>query len=196
MKIQINVIKINYSEIIDKLMQLKAVQKESSSFLPLFSNMVSGKITLLPQRLKDIMILRIFEQNQSAITEQINRALSDNEIELEIKNVLIEGDSGFMKIQLEVENVNYSQVAVRFLPKIIGLIPKNDNTKVFTDALDILNDNLEGIVKDLLDNIGEEKKEQLVKLFANHYSLNISSLLNKLISDNGITAEIVDFSIY
>lgn len=151
-----------------------------------------GALAFLPQNMRDMIVLKVFEQNQSAITERINQSLADNNIEIEIKELLLTGSSELMKIQLEADKVNYSQVIVKFLPKIIEQIKKKDNTKVFCDALDIVGDNLEAMVTNLLDNIEDEKKEQLIKLFVNNYSSEILSLLNKLIADNGVTAELSD----
>lgn len=190
MKIQINALNIDYPEILSKLTQVKSMQNDDNPYLPLMGKM--GALAFLPQNMRDMIVLKVFEQNQSAITERINQSLADNNIEIEIKELLLTGSSDLMKIQLEVDKVNYSQVIVRFLPKIIEQIKKKDNTRVFCDALDIVGDNLEAMVTNLLDNIEDEKKEQLIKLFVNNYSSEILSLLNKLIADNGVTAELSD----
>ncbi len=195
MKIQVNAVNINYSEILSKLSQSDSEKKDGNFFASAMGKLISGGITILPDSMKDAMVKRLFDLNRTAITAQINKKLSDNEIELEIKDAVIEGSSKLMKIQLDVDNVNYNQIIVKFLPQIIGLIPKNEKTTVFTDALDIVGDKLEAMVNDLLDNIDCEQKEQLLRLFVNHFSPKISSLLNKLIADNGITAEIDGISI-
>ena len=190
MKLQVNAVNINYSEILSKLLQSDPEKKDGNFFASAIGKLISGGITILPDSMKDVMVKRLFVLNRTAITAQINKKLSDNEIELVIKDAVIEGSSKLMKIQLDVDNVNYNQIIVKFLPQIIGLIPKNDKTTVFTDALDIVGDKLDMMVNDLLDNLDDKQKEQLLRLFVNHFSPKISSLLNKLIADNGITAEI------
>ena len=195
MKLQVNAVNINYSEILSKLLQSDPEKKDGNFFASAMGKLISGGITILPDSMKDAMVKRLFVLNRTAITAQINKKLSDNEIELEIKDAVIEGNSKLMKIQLDVDNVNYNQIIVKFLPQIIGLIPKNDKTTVFTDALDIVGDKLDMMVNDLLDNLDCEQKEQLLRLFVNHFSPKISSILNKLIADNGITAEIDGISI-
>ena len=195
MKVQINAVNINYSEILSKLLQSDSEKKDGNFFASAMGKLISGGITILPDSMKDAMVKRLFDLNRTAITAQINKKLSDNEIELEIKDAVIEGSSKLMKIQLDVDNVNYNQIIVKFLPQIVGLIPKNDKTTVFTDALDIVGDKLEAMVNDLLDNLDCEQKEQLLRLFVNHFSQKISAILNKLIADNGITAEINGISI-
>ena len=195
MKLQVNAVNINYSEILSKLLQSDPEKKDGNFFASAMGKLISGGITILPDSMKDAMVKRLFVLNRTAITAQINKKLSDNEIELEIKDAVIEGSSKLMKIQLDVDNVNYNQIIVKFLPQIIGLIPKNDKTTVFTDALDIVGDKLDMMVNDLLDNLDDKQKEQLLRLFVNHFSPKISSILNKLIADNGITAEINGISI-
>lgn len=195
MKLQVNAVNINYSEILSKLLQSHSEKKDGNFFASAMGKLISGGITILPDSMKDAMVKRLFVLNRTAITAQINKKLSDNEIELEIKDAVIEGSSKLMKIQLDVDNVNYNQIIVKFLPQIIGLIPKNDKTTVFTDALDIVGDKLDMMVNDLLDKLDCEQKEQLLRLFVNHFSPKISSILNKLIADNGITAEINGISI-
>ena len=190
MKLQVNAVNINYSEILSKLLQSDPEKKDGNFFASAIGKLISGGITILPDSMKDAMVKRLFVLNRTAITAQINKKLSDNEIELEIKDAVIEESSKLMKIQLDVDNVNYNQIIVKFLPQIIGLIPKNDKTTVFTDALDIVGDKLDMMVNDLLDNLDDKQKEQLLRLFVNHFSPKISSILNKLIADNGITAEI------
>lgn len=195
MKLQVNAVNINYSEILSKLLQSDSEKKDRNFFASAIGKLISGGITILPDGMKDAMVKRLFVLNRTAITAQINKKLSDNEIELEIKDAVIEGSSKLMKIQLDVDNVNYNQIILKFLPQIIGLIPKNEKTTVFTDALDIVGDKLDMMVNDLLDNLDCEQKEQLLRLFVNHFSPKISSILNKLITDNGITAEIDGISI-
>ena len=195
MKLQVNAVNINYSEILSKLLQSDSEKKDGNFFASAIGKLISGGITILPDGMKDAMVKRLFVLNRTAITAQINKKLSDNEIELEIKDAVIEGSSKLMKIQLDVDNVNYNQIIVKFLPQIIGLIPKNDKTTVFTDALDIVGDRLDVMVNDLLDNLDDKQKEQLLRLFVNHFSPKISSILNKLIADDGITAEINGISI-
>ena len=51
------------------------------------------------------------------------------------------------------------------------------------------------MVNDLLDKLDDKQKEQLLRLFVNCYSPKISSILNKLIASNGITAEIDGISV-
>ncbi|MGN0502685.1 MAG: hypothetical protein ACI4HN_07140 [Ruminococcus sp.] len=195
MKIQIIAVNINYSEIFSKLSQSDSEKKDGNFFSSPIGKLIGGGINILPDSMKDAMVKRVFDLNRTAITAQINKKLSDNEIELEIKDAVIEGGSKLMKIQLDVDNVNYNQIIVKFLPQIIGLIPKNDKTTVFTDALDIVGDRLDVMVNDLLDNLDCEQKEQLLRLFVNHFNPKISSILNKLIANNGITAEIDGISV-
>ena len=195
MKIQINAVNINYSEIFSKLLQSSPEKKDGNFFASVMRKLISGGITILPDSMKDVMVKRLFDLNRTAIISQINKMLSDNEIELVIKDAVIEGNSKLMKIQLDVDNVNYNQIIVKFLPQIIELIPKNEKTTVFTDALDIVGDKLDEMVNDLLDNLDDKQKEQLLRLFVNHFSPKISSILNKLIASNDITAEINGISV-
>lgn len=195
MKIQINAVNINYSEIFSKLLQSSPEKKDGNFFASVMGKLISGGITILPDSMKDVIVKRLFDLNRTAIISQINKMLSDNEIELVIKDAVIEGSSKLMKIQLDVDNVNYNQIIVKFLPQIIELIPKNDKTTVFTDALGIVSDKLDVMVNDLLDNLDDKQKEQLLRLFVNHFSPKISSILNKLIASNGITAEIDGISV-
>lgn len=195
MKIQINALNINYSEIFSRLLQSSPEKKDGNLFASVMGKLISGGITILPDSMKDVMVKRLFDLNRTAIISQINKMLSDKEIELVIKDAVIEGSSKLMQIQLDVDNVNYNQIIIKFLPQIIGLIPKNDKTTVFTDALDIVGDKLDVMVNDLLDNLDDKQKEQLLRLFVNHFSPKISSILNKLIASNGITAEIDGISV-
>ena len=195
MKIQINALNINYSEIFSRLLQSSPEKKDGNLFASVMGKLISRGITILPDSMKDVMVKRLFDLNRTAIISQINKMLSDKEIELVIKDAVIEGSSKLMQIQFDVDNVNYNQIIVKFLPQIIGLIPKNDKTTVFTDALDIVGDKLDVMVNDLLDNLDDKQKEQLLRLFVNHFSPKISSILNKLIASNGITAEIDGISV-
>lgn len=195
MTIEFTAENINYSEIADKLLQLRSVKNGNSAFISLLKKIISGGIILLPQGIKDAMVIKLCNQHRNTIISKLNDLLSDKEIELEVRNVILEGGAKKMKIQLEVDNINYEQIIIKFLPQIIELIPQNEKTKVFTDALDIIHDERENIVKSLLQSINDEKKEALLKLFAANYKQEISTMLNKLISDNNITAEISDINI-
>lgn len=186
---------IDYAGIADRLLQLESKKKDGKLFLTAVKSFVGIGMKIMPQSIKDAVVIRLCTQYSENIIRLLNKLLSDNGIDAKISSFSLEGGSSLMNIQIAVDSINYEQIIVKFLPQIIGLIPKNEKTKVFTDALDIVGDDLDSMVKALLNNLDDEKKEKLVRLFVNNYSRNISSILNKLISDNGITAEIVDFGI-
>ena len=147
----------------------------------------------MPQSIRDVAVIKLFTIYSENIVGMINKQISDHEIDLKIKYLTLDGGSMLMNLQIEVDSINYEQIIIKFLPQLMGLIPKSENTKVFTDALDVVGDDIDKVVKALLNNLDDEKKEKLTKLYANHYSTEILSMLNKLIAKNGITAEIVDF---
>lgn len=186
---------IDYNEIADILMQQKLAKQNENAFMINFIKLISGGMKLIPQSIRDMAVIRLLTQYSENIIGVINKQISDNGIDVKIKDLTLEGGSMLMNIQIEVDSINYEQIIIKFLPQIIGLIPKNENTKVFTDALDVVGDDIDKVVKALLNNLDDEKKEKLTKLYANHYSPEILSMLNKLIAKNDITAEIVDISV-
>lgn len=84
---------------------------------------------------------------------------------------------------------------MKLLPKIIEQIPSNEKTEAIIKALDIVGDDRDGLVKGILQSLSDEKKEELTAHFVNSYSKELCDLLNKLISKNGIAAEITDINI-
>lgn len=186
---------IDYNEITDILLQQKFAKQDKKTFMMNFIKLISGGMKLIPQSIRDVAVIKLFTQYSENIVGMINKQFSDHEIDVKIKNVTIEGGSMLMNLQIDVESINYEQVIIKFLPQIIGLIPKNEKTKVFTDALDVVGDDIDKVVKTLLNNLDDDKKEKLTKLYANHYSTKILSMLNKLIAKNSITAEIINISV-
>ena len=184
---------IDYNEIADLLMKQKYAKQDKNAFLMFFVKLISGGMKLMPQSIRDVAVIRLFKQYSENIIEMLNKQISDKGIDAKIKDISLDGGSMLMNIQIEVDSINYQQIIIKFLPQIMGLIPKNENTKVFTDTLDVVGDDIDKVVKALLSNLTDEKKEKLTKLYANYFSPNILSMLNKLITKNGITAEIVDF---
>lgn len=186
---------IDYNEIADILMQQKLAKQNEKAFMINFIKLISGGMKLMPQIIRDVAVIRLFTKYSENIVGMFNKKILDNGIDVKIKDLTLEGGSMLMNIQIDVESINYGQIIIKFLPQIMGLIPKNENTQVFTDALDVVGDDITSILKSLLNSLDDEKKEKLIKLYANHYSPEILSMLNKLIAKNGITAEIVDISV-
>lgn len=184
---------VDYNEIADILLQQKFAKQDKNAFMMNFIKLIIGGMKLMPQSIRDVAVIKLFTINSENIVGMINKQISDKEIDVKIKDLTLKGGSMLMNIQIEVDSINYEQIIIKFLPQIIGLIPKNENTQVFTDSLDVVGDDIDKVVKALLNNLDDEKKEKLTKLYANHYSTEILSMLNKLIAKNGITAEIVDF---
>ena len=184
---------IDYNEIADILFKQKFAKQDKNAFMMNFIKLIIGGMKLMPQSIRDVAVIKLFTINSENIVGMINKQISDHEIDVKIKDLTLKGGSMLMNIQIDVESINYQQIIIKFLPKIIGLIPKNENTQVFTDTLDVVGDDIDKVVKALLNNLDDEKKEKLTKLYANHYSTEILSILNKLIAKIGITAEIVDF---
>lgn len=176
-------------------MQKKLAKQNESAFMINFIKLISGGMKLIPQSIRDVVVIRLFTKYSENIIGMLNKQISDNGIDVKIKDLTLEGGSMLMNIQIEVDSINYEQIIIKFLPQIMGLIPKSENTKVFTDALDVVGTDIDKVVKALLNNLDDEKKEKLTKLYANHYSPKILSMLNKLIAKNDITAEIVDISV-
>ena len=186
---------IDYNEIADILMQQKLAKQNENAFMINFIKLISGGMKLMPQSIRDVAVIRLFTKYSENIVGMLNKKIIDNGIDVKIKDLTLEGGSMLMNIQIEVDSINYEQIIIKFLPQIMGLIPKSENTKVFTDALDVVGDDIDKVVKALLNNLDDEKKEKLITLYANHYSPKILSMLNKLIAKNGITAEIIDISV-
>lgn len=186
---------IDYNEIADILFKQKFAKQNENAFMINLIKLIIGGMKLMPQSLRDVAVIKLFTKYSENIVGMINKQISDKEIDVKIKDLTLEGDSMLMNLQIEVDSINYEQIIIKFLPQIIGLIPKSENTKVFTDALDVVGDDIDKVVKALLNNLDDEKKEKLTMLYANHYSTEILSMLNKLIAKNDITAEIIDFSV-
>lgn len=184
---------IDYNEIADILFKQKFAKQNKNAFMINLIKLIIGGMKLMPQSIRDVAVIKLFTINSENIVGMINKQISDKEIDVKIKDLTLKGGLMLMNLQIEVDSINYEQIIIKFLPQIIGLIPKNENTQVFTDTLDVVGDDIDKVVKDLLNNLDDEKKEKLTKLYANHYSTEILSMLNKLIAKNGITAEIVDF---
>ncbi|MDD6645509.1 MAG: hypothetical protein PUE67_05565 [Oscillospiraceae bacterium] len=186
---------IDYNEIADILFKQKFAKQNENAFMINLIKLIIGGMKLMPHSLRDVAVIKLFTIYSENIVGMINKQISDREIDVKIKDLTLKGGSMLMNIQIDVESINYQQIIIKFLPQIIGLIPKSENTKVFADTLDVVGDDIDKAVKALLNNLDDEKKEKLTKLYANHYSLEILSLLNKLIAKNDITAEIIDFSV-
>lgn len=184
---------IDYNEIADILLQQKFAKLDKNAFMMNFIKLISRGMKLMPQSIRDVAVIKLFTIYSENIVGMINKQISDHEIDLKIKYLTLDGGSMLMNLQIEVDSINYEQIIIKFLPQLMGLIPKSENTKVFTDALDVVGDDITLIVKSMLNTLDDKKKEKLTKLYANHYSTEILSMLNKLIAKNGITAEIFDF---
>lgn len=184
---------IDYNEIADILFKQKFAKQDKNAFMINLIKLIIGGMKLMPQSIRDVAVIKLFTQYSENIVGKINKQISDREIDVKIKDLTLEGGLMLLNIQIDVESINYQQIIIKFLPQIIGLIPKNENTQVFTHTLDVVGDDIDKVVKALLNNLDDEKKEKLTKLYANYYSTEILSMLNKLIARNGITAEIVDF---
>lgn len=184
---------IDYNEIADILLQQMFAKLDKNAFMMNFIKLISRGMKLMPQSIRDVAVIKLFTIYSENIVGMINKQISDHEIDLKIKYLTLDGGSMLMNLQIEVDSINYEQIIIKFLPQLMGLIPKSENTKVFTDALDVVGDDITLIVKSMLNTLDDKKKEKLTKLYANHYSTEILSMLNKLIAKNGITAEIFDF---
>ena len=184
---------IDYNEIADILLQQKFAKLDKNAFMMNFIKLISRGMKLMPQSIRDVAVIKLFTIYSENIVGMINKQISDHEIDLKIKYLTLDGGSMLMNLQIEVDSINYEQIIIKFLPQLMGLIPKSENTKVFTDALDVVGDDITLIVKSMLNTLDDKKKEKLTKPYANHYSTEILSMLNKLIAKNGITAEIFDF---
>ena len=184
---------IDYNEIADILLQQKFAKLDKNAFMMNFIKLIRRGMKLMPQSIRDVTVIKLFTIYSENIVGMINKQISDHEIDLKIKYLTLDGGSMLMNLQIEVDSINYEQIIIKFLPQLMGLIPKSENTKVFTDALDVVGDDITLIVKSMLNTLDDKKKEKLTKLYANHYSTEILSMLNKLIAKNGITAEIFDF---
>ena len=184
---------IDYNEIADILLQQKFAKLDKNAFMMNFIKLIRRGMKLMPQSIRDVNVIKLFTIYSENIVGMINKQISDHEIDLKIKYLTLDGGSMLMNLQIEVDSINYEQIIIKFLPQLMGLIPKSENTKVFTDALDVVGDDITLIVKSMLNTLDDKKKEKLTKLYANHYSTEILSMLNKLIAKNGITAEIFDF---
>ena len=144
----------------------------------------------LPQGLKDKAAVKFCNGRKSVIVNATNQILMKQKIKLKANDMFFSQEENQVKVQIDISEIDYEQIVIRFLPQIIDVIPKIDSTEPFIDALDLLKEEREDIVKALLGGLSNEKKEKLVKLFTNSYQKEICTFINKLINENGVKAEI------
>lgn len=186
---------INVAQVLDKLLPIMAEKNESTAFNPSLIKRLCGGMIFLSQSMRDAMIVKVCNQSKDNIIMQINRSLSDNGLGIELDDLSFAGGERLMNISADVAEVNYESVALKLLPKIIEQVPCNEKTEAILKALDIVGDDRDELVKGILQSLGDEKKEELTAHFVNSYSKEMCDLLNKLISKNGIAAEITDINI-
>ncbi|MCI6652236.1 MAG: hypothetical protein MSH11_02245 [Ruminococcus sp.] len=146
---------IDYNEIADILFKQKFAKQDKNAFMINLIKLIIGGMKLMPQSIRDVAVIKLFTINSENIVGMINKQISDHEIDVKLKDVTLKGGSMLMNIQIDVESINYQQIIIKFLPQIIGLIPKNENTQVFTDTLDVVGDDIDKVVKALLNNLDD-----------------------------------------
>lgn len=186
---------INVAQVLDKLLPIMAEKNESTAFNPSLIKRLCGGMIFLSQSMRDAMIIKVCNQSKDNIIMQINRSLSDNGMGIELGDISFAGGERLMNISADVAEVNYESVALKLMPKIIEQVPSNEKTEAIIKALDIVGDDRDELVKGILQSLSDEKKEELTAHFVNSYSKELCDLLNKLISKNGIAAEITDINI-
>ena len=155
---------IDYNDIADSLLQQKFAKLDKNAFMMNFIKLISRGMKLMPQSIRDVTVIKLFTIYSENIVGMINKQISDHEIDLKIKYLTLDGGSMLMNLQIEVDSINYEQIIIKFLPQLMGLIPKSENTKVFTDALDVVGDDITLIVKSMINTLDDKKKEKLTKL--------------------------------
>lgn len=193
MKLSLYINQIDYYRL--STLFLPRIGKSYGELLPMIIGMLAKATRLLPTSLKDKAAVNLCSKNKGNIISTLNGILDTHDIQAKADNAVFFQEDDNVVIQVEIAEINYEQVAVKFLPQILKAIPETEGTKPILSALDMIENERESIVRGALSALDDEKKEQLVKHFLTAYHEKITDVLNKLITDNQIAIHLNDIVI-
>lgn len=171
------------------------VSEEDSSARKLMSAFLKGGISFLPQQLKDRAVIKFVEHNKTGILNEVNSFIQKQKIEAVIKDICVSKCDCGMNVSCSVKGV-WKSIAVLFFDDLLKIIPKNENTEVVFDVLDIIGDKRDAVVYSIIESLdNSEKTEALIVYFVLRYKKEICDALTNLLSAKTISTRVTDLNV-
>ena len=177
---------IDYKNIAGLIMESNQDGKDLKPFMSLLIKSTD----LLTQNFKNKVAVSLCNKNKEMLIKEINVFLADNHINATVVALQTKHENEYVIIQAKVIQVDYEKIILHYLPDIISLIPKDENTEVFLKALQLIKDEREQMISAMLSSMDEAKKDEVLKLFVNAYRDDLCVALNELLAENNIVATV------
>lgn len=210
--IRINLKHVDYDSIAERFLPdlFKNVTEESKLSMKvanellvknkITNNIAKGILKIIPQSAKDKFAVDLLKENKNLIIISLNKRLKDNQIDIRIISFKIaeihQGESGGIKVEIILEEINYNTLLKSILPKILMLISKKDEkhrnlVKVLMEMKELPVEMMSAALAVLTQ---EEKDEMLAKLFG-IYQEDIVDMINQKVAEQQISVVISDIGV-
>ena len=145
--------------------------------------------------LGDNTLNSLLEKLKHILTGKINQYLDKKNISISVRLEKITKEKNEMKINIDVNNVDYSSIINKFLPDVIVSLREKDGDSVLWQITDVIKDVQPQIIKTVLNELSEEKKEQIIKILVDTYNNEICEKISGYLSDQKINFAVTNIDI-
>ncbi len=198
---EIKFAEIESKELVKGIIGLPSAVVGSDSFLanilpPITRTPLKMAFALTPNAVVNKAI-SIVNRDSGIVALKLKSALRKSGIDIDIGRVALITDKEkeyITGISVEIKRINYSQLVERFLPDILRYFTTEDES-LLSKVINILADEQEKIAKAILDNLSEEKKEELGRLILSERQAEICGVITKFAQEGEVYIEVKDIII-
>lgn len=210
--IKVNLLHVDYDNMVERFLPevFKNVTEESKFSMKVanellvknkFTNRIAkGIVKIVPKNTKDKIAMDILRDNKVNIETQLNQWFMDNRVglrimDLQVKDFSQEG-SDCIKIEVNLEEIDYSSLVKGLLPKILQSMSEKDDKqgslgKILVDMKEAPGQMIEAA----LDVLPQSDKDELITKIFGVYKDDIIDIINQKITEQQITAVVSDVGV-
>ncbi|MDD3173916.1 MAG: hypothetical protein PHF63_09675 [Herbinix sp.] len=211
LKTKIYLKEINYNTLVDLMMPFieKWLTEKDNIFYNIFSKMISnnGKPTKLSKFLvsvipnKSNVAASILPHFNEVLIEYLNNLLIKNGIAVRITSIKIESIERryetMLRIEINIDEIDYEKTIDNLLSVMIQrLSEKEDKSGKIGRLLLSLNGLPNQVLKAAIGAIPKEQRDELAASIISEYKEELADILNSIVSQNNIKAEISEINIH
>lgn len=163
--------------------------------LELLKRATKGAASMFLGALSDSKINSILEKQKTTLTNVANKYIKQNGIAAEMVVDKIIKEDERLKINVNIDAIDYEKTICKFLPNIIDSLKTKESDIFFWEIYDIIGDDRDTLVKATLSSLTEEQKDMIVKLLVKRFDHAICEKLTGFLAEQQIDLTVSGISI-
>lgn len=192
----VKISEVDYREIADRVMPIvikKMSDKEDSgklvNILAKYQNLpnkaVNKALAVLPQKIKDEIVINLIEHYEEKMTSSFNKFLAEKELQITFKGISV-SKKEYMELVFTIDDIDYNSIISKGRPLAVNKLKSNEKYGKALTLISKLDGYSDKLIQAALDALSQDEKDDFVICILDSYEAEVLSFINSWADSNNL----------